>query len=76
LNMATRSTSVVMLSSFGGLAQRVLAESMGAAEFLCKPVSLNRLVEIVERLTPRQTPLNPPHLSPSVLKPVHAHGGS
>jgi hypothetical protein len=53
----------------------VLAESMGAAEFLCKPVSLNRLVEIAGQLTPRLAPLNPPHFSPAVLKSVNTHAG-
>lgn len=66
---------VVMVASFGGFAQRVLAESMGAAEFLCKPVSLNRLIEVARQLTPAQAPLNPPHFSAAVLKSVNSHGG-
>jgi DNA-binding NtrC family response regulator len=75
LKERSRSMPVVMLSSFGGSAQRGLAQCMGASEFLAKPVSLNRLTEIVARLTP-QPPYNPPHLSQSALKSVEAHAGS
>src|SRR5262245_32928538 len=75
MNEPSQMAPVVMVASFGGFAQRVLAESMGAAEFLCKPVSLNRLVEIAGHLMPRQAPLNPPHFSSAVLKSVNSHAG-
>jgi DNA-binding response OmpR family regulator len=49
LKMANRARPVIMAASFGSMAQRGLAELLGADDFLIKPVSMNRLLESVRR---------------------------
>ncbi|HEV3145679.1 MAG TPA: response regulator [Gemmataceae bacterium] len=43
---------VIMLAGMGGMAQRAFAELLGVDEYLRKPVSMNRLFEVVSRLCP------------------------
>ena len=62
---------VLMLAGMGGVAQRAFAELLGVDEYLRKPVSMNRLFEVVSRLCPLTNgPL--PKSAPS-LEAVGAH---
>ena len=69
-----RPLPVVILAGMGGRAQRAFAKLLGADEFLRKPVSMNRLLEVVSRLCPLpNVPLPEPAQAPEA---VGAHVGS
>src|SRR5262245_41217264 len=53
------SLPVIMAATFGSAVQRSLARTLGADDFLAKPVSLNRLLESVRRFC--SPGVNPPH---------------
>jgi DNA-binding response OmpR family regulator len=62
---------VIMLAGMGGMAQRAFAELLGVDEFLPKPVSMNRLYEVVSRLCPLAN--SPLPESAQSLEAVGAH---
>ena len=62
---------VLMLAGMGGVAQRAFAELLGVDEYLRKPVSMNRLYEVVSRLCPLTD--SPLHESAPALEAVGAH---
>jgi len=67
-----RPLPVILLAGMGGPVQRALAELLGADEYLPKPVSMNRMFEVVSRLCPlAKVPL--PTSAPALEA---AHAGS
>ena len=62
---------VIMLAGMGGMAQRAFAELLGVDEFLRKPVSMNRLFEVISRLCPLTN--SPLPKSALTLEAVGAH---
>jgi DNA-binding response OmpR family regulator len=62
---------VIMLAGMGGMAQRAFAELLGVDDFLRKPVSMNRLYEVISRLCPLTN--GPLPKSTPALEAVGAH---
>lgn len=66
---------IIVLSCLEGAAHRALAELLGADEYLKRPLSLNRLHEVAQRLCPLPAPSVSGARQPVVPPNVTTHAG-